>query len=163
MKYIDKKTGLVIRKINYDSKEEIFADIRVIENSLPDIPLQGKIPYKFAKYLQIGEAQRGAHEEKDFNIYVILDNFGVISTSGVLLWKLNGKTFPIFSAGMVESNLDKLTEVCGAIIRMLRIQYSRVFIFILKGKGVLKDKLKLKGFTEETTRAETWEVDTDAY
>ena len=125
--YKDKETNLMIRRINYDSKDEVFADIRVIEwgadksKHLPSI-----IPKKLGKFYEIGSSHRSEHQNK-IEVFAILDEKGIIATAGLILYQTKNKLIPIIHAGILPEYENRYADCVNALGRMLKLNFSVVY------------------------------------
>ena len=161
--YKDKETNLTIRRINYDSKDEVFADIRVIEwganksKNLPSI-----IPRKLDKFYEIGASHRGEYQNK-IEIFAILNEKRIIATAGLILHrpknKLYPKLMPTINVGVLPEYENRYADCVNALGKMLKLDFDS--IYYAHPIGLDKRGIKLKkliGYYPDEHQVEIWEL-----
>ena len=122
MLYEDVETGLAIRRINYDSKDEAYCDIRVIDSHIDLIESLGLpmvVPKEIMKCYQVGTSQRRDRIENPFNfkVYMILDGQFMIATASTSRLE---NYYPVVLAGAMPEHQKRIVDVYFALARMLK-------------------------------------------
>lgn len=155
--YNDKETGLTIRRINYDSKDDVFIDIKVIGDCWSfrkTLNLSSILPEKITLFEEIGRSHRESHQ-KNLEVFAVLNGIGIISTCGVII----KDGFPYMHIGVLENFKEKYNDITHALARMLKENYSKVFY--IHPIGMNKEGLKLKkfiGYYPDEHQIEVWEL-----
>ncbi len=136
MLYEDVETGLAIRRINYDSKDEAYCDIRVIDShvdlieklSLPMIAPKEKIKcWNTGRSLRLDRIQN----PYDFKVFMILDGQFMIATASTSRVE---NYYPVVLAGAVPEYQKRIVDVYFALARMLKKEgFPNVYaMFLMK-------------------------------
>jgi len=158
--YEDKQTGLSVRKLDYNSKDDVFADIQVIHDTNILLAIQkdinSPIEQKKMDFLEIGESHRIVHLD-NYDVYAILNDSGIIATAGI---PFNEKGFPYITLGTLKEFLKRYGDCVMALARFLKQKYKRIFLFHIKGTE--KTGLNLKRYESDYLTKydyELWELD----
>ena len=124
MLYEDVETGLAIRRINYDSKDEAYCDIRVIDSHvdlIEKLNLPMVVPKEMMKCWQMGTSQRLDRVENpfDFKVFIILDGQFMIATAST---SRTETYYPVILAGAIPEHQKRIADVYFALARMLKNQ-----------------------------------------
>jgi len=124
MLYEDAESGLSIRRIDYDSKDEACFDIRVIDSHvdlIEKLNLPMVVPKEMMKCWHIGTSQRLNRIENplDFKVYIILDGQFMVATASTSRFETY---YPVILAGTVPEHQKRIADVYFALARMLKNQ-----------------------------------------
>jgi len=134
MLYEDAETGLSIRRIDYDSKDEAYCDIRVIDSHvdlIEKLNLPMVVPKEMMKCWQVGTSQRLDRIENpfDFKVFLILDGQFMIATASTSRVETY---YPVILAGTVPEHQKRIADVYFALARMLKKEgFTNVYAMFL--------------------------------
>jgi len=166
--YVDEETGIQVRRINYDSPEETFADIRIIESYLRFVPKDrphkafsaykkvGVIPPKLNLFYQIGLSHRLDHLEGFLKVYALIFDGKIISTPGVYF--MNGKCY--IHIWVLDSYRHKYADCLKALINYIRRELGKNDVLYFHPKVVDKSVVAplLKEYVGDFDVVELWKV-----
>jgi len=136
--YEDIKTGLKIKKIDYENRDEAFADIRVISSCLDKFREFYLVPEKIALFYQIGVHERldwlGCKTDyiREFNIetYAVFFNNTIISTPTITFVD----NTPYINLWVLDEYFYKYIDILKVLGNFLKLRgYKKVFLIYPKG------------------------------
>ena len=166
-KYKDEETGLVLRKLNYDSKEDIICDVKIIWNYEGYALFPVPFPTELLRYAELGRCER--KQETDIHNamqFLVNDGVAYIANTSVYFYPISSEKFgPVVAANTVSGYEKRLGDCCNATARMLVNQgykkiYCLVYIYDINKNKILKKKViedfpwSIKGLPFEI-----WEMD----
>ena len=133
MLYEDPETGLAIRRINYDSKDEAYCDIRVIDSHaelVKSLGLPQPVDVEVEKCWETGTSQRLDRIETsiNFKIYLILDGQFMIATASTSRVETY---YPVIIAGTISEARNKIQDVYFALGRMCKKELAAEKVYAM--------------------------------